>query len=164
MVTVVEQTSDFVAMGDAQKRPFYFNKAARKMLGYGENEDMSRVRIEDTHPTWAMKIVSEQGIPTAIREGRWSGETAFLGRDGKEIPVSQLIMAHKRLDGSISFFSTVARDITERKRWEDELKAKGLELETKVKEMEQLNKILMGREERILELKQEIENLRRQLT
>lgn len=61
-----------------------------------------------------------EGIPTALREGTWSGETALLSRDGREIPVSQVILAHRTPDGKVRFLSTTARDTTDRKQAEVE--------------------------------------------
>ena len=48
----------------------------------------------------------------------------------------------------------------ERKRFADALTATKKELEEKVNQLETLNKIMMGREERILELKGELEKVR----
>ena len=62
--------------------------------------------------------MDKEGIPAAIRDGLWQGETAVLNRDGQEIPVSQVILAHYRADGSVEFLSTIIRDISERKREE----------------------------------------------
>ena len=39
-----------------------------------------------------------------------------MGRDGQEIPVSQVIIAHKSPDGEVEYLSTIARDISEEKR------------------------------------------------
>ncbi len=54
----------------------------------------------------------EEGFPQAIERGFWSGETAFLLPDGTELPVHQVILAHKRDDGTVDYLSTVARDIS----------------------------------------------------
>ncbi|MBD0343858.1 MAG: PAS domain S-box protein [Coleofasciculus sp. Co-bin14] len=51
-----------------------------------------------------------------MRDGVWVGETAFLSDDEREIPVSQLIIAHKSPDGNVKLISTVARDITQQKK------------------------------------------------
>lgn len=123
LTNILEATSDFVAMADLEGRVLYCNKAARQMLGIGEDEDISQLKISDTHPQWANDMVLEGGIPIAIRQGIWSGETAFLGRDGREIPVSQIILAHKSPEGNLEFLSTIARDITERKKIEDNIHA-----------------------------------------
>ncbi|HZY30066.1 MAG TPA: PAS domain S-box protein [Candidatus Methylomirabilis sp.] len=118
LVAILEATTDFVGIADMHERALYINAAGRKMLGIGENEDMLGFPIANTHPEWARKLVLGEGVPAAIRDGAWSGETAMLSRDGREIPVSQVILAHKAADGTVEFLSTIARDITERKRAE----------------------------------------------
>ena len=121
LTAIIEATSDFVAMGDINRNVFYFNKSARRMLDIGEDEDIRSIRAMDTHPEWAAKMVMEEGIPAAIRDGVWHGETAFLSRDGIEIPVSQVIIAHKDAEGAVKYLSTIARDITGLKRVDEEL-------------------------------------------
>lgn len=86
------------------------------MIGIGADEDISDLKIEDTHPDWAAKLVRDEGLPTAVRDGTWRAETALLTRDGIEIPVSQVIVAHKGPDGNVEFFATIMRDITDRAR------------------------------------------------
>ncbi|MBI4381905.1 MAG: PAS domain S-box protein [candidate division NC10 bacterium] len=113
---ILEVTTDFVGIADIHGKAIYLNNSGRKMLGIEEDEDFANRDIADTHPEWAKRIILDEGIPAAIRDGVWSGETAFLSRDGREIPVSQVILAHKAPDGTVQFLSTIARDITERKR------------------------------------------------
>jgi PAS domain S-box-containing protein len=119
LTAILEATSDFVATADAAHRVLYFNKAARQMLGIGQDEDLSTIRIEDTHPRWANDLLLNEGIPTAICEGIWSGETALLARDGREIQISQVIISHKAPDGTVECLSTIGRDITGRRRAEE---------------------------------------------
>ena len=57
-----------------------------------------------------------------LREGFWRGESAIRRRDGREIPVSQVILAHREPEGKIKFFSTICRDITEMKQAEEKLR------------------------------------------
>src|SRR5450756_3181898 len=91
------------------------------MLGFEPGLDPSTVRFLDTHPDWATKLVMEEGIPHAIEHGTWSGETALLRQDGREIPVSQVLIAHKGSDGSVEYLSTIARDITLQKEHEQRI-------------------------------------------
>lgn len=116
LLAILEGTTDFVATADVHGRVLYYNRTARNMLGIGEEEDISSVTIPDTHPEWAGLLVLNEGLPAAAREGVWSGETAFLSRDGREIPVHQLILAHQSEDGKVEYYSTVARDLTDMKR------------------------------------------------
>src|SRR5258708_739653 len=63
-----------------------------------------------------------EALPVAALDGLWQGETAMLNSEGKEIPVSQVVIAHRASDGGIRFFSTIARDISERKAYEKRIK------------------------------------------
>lgn len=118
LVAIIEATSDLVGTADPEGKFFYLNQAGRRMLGFDDNEDISTQRIEDRHPAWAAKLVRGEGIPQAIADGIWSGENAFLRRDGHVIPISQVIIAHKKPDGSLQYLSTTGRDITQRKLYE----------------------------------------------
>jgi PAS domain S-box-containing protein len=120
LVTILETTTDFVSITDAKGRSPYLNRAGRALLGLGEREDIAQTNLV-LHPEWATTLVLNVGIPTAMREGVWAGETALLARDGREIPVSQVIIAHKNDRGEVEFLSTIARDISERKRAEEQL-------------------------------------------
>ncbi|MDO8141108.1 MAG: EAL domain-containing protein [Candidatus Brocadiales bacterium] len=118
---ITETTTDFVATATTEGRVLYINKSGRKVLGIGEDEDISNLKISDCHPKWATDIIVNEGVPDAIREGAWVGETAFLSCDGREIPFSQVIIAHKNPDGTVNNLSTIGRDISERKRFETQI-------------------------------------------
>src|SRR4051794_8579891 len=89
------------------------------MLGVGPGEE---VWLSRARPDWAREMVLRAALPAALRDGVWSGETALLSRDGREIPVHQVILAHRNAAGAVDFLSTIARDITARKRAEDDLR------------------------------------------
>lgn len=152
LIAILEATSDFVATASVDEQIHYLNGAARKIFGFGKDEDLVDFAIWDTCPNWAYEIIRNEGIPTAIRDGVWIGETVFLSQDNavgytsdsetvatlgasappvekqipspeqsvvrREIPVSQLIIAHKAPDGRVNLLSTVARDITQQKKIE----------------------------------------------
>jgi len=119
LVAILEATPDFVGFADAKdKHIVYINKAGRKMIGVGEDEDVTKLNIHDVHPEWTNKMFSEI-IPVAVRDGVWMGECAFLNiRDGYEIPVLMVLSSHKAANGEVEIFSTISRDITERKEAE----------------------------------------------
>jgi PAS domain S-box-containing protein len=116
LVQILEATSDLVGMAKLDGQLFYLNQAGRKMLGFGEDEDISKIRIADTHPGWASALVLNEGIPAALQTGLWSAETAFLRRDGTEFLASQVVIAQKGPTGEVEFLSSIARDISELKR------------------------------------------------
>jgi PAS domain S-box-containing protein len=116
LIAILEATPDIVGTIDLEERIHYLNSAARQIFGFGENDDCVNFTLADVQPEWSYEIVCNEGIPTAMRDGVWVGETAFLSHDGHEIPVSQLIVAHKSSDSSVNMFSTIARDITQQKQ------------------------------------------------
>jgi diguanylate cyclase (GGDEF)-like protein/PAS domain S-box-containing protein len=118
LTAILEATPDFVATGDLDGRVLYMNPAGLRMLGFEVGADVSALPVGSGHPAWALKLVTATGIPHAIEHGTWSGESAFLRPNGTEIPVSQVIIAHKGEAGSIDYLSTIARDISERKEQE----------------------------------------------
>jgi len=119
LVTILNATPDFVGYADAKDAHIiYINPAGRKMIGVGGEEDVTRLKIADVHPEWTNKLFRDEIIPTAIRDGVWTGECAFLNRDRREIPVMMVLLAHKSPTGEVEMFSTISRDISERVRVE----------------------------------------------
>ncbi|MEG3833074.1 MULTISPECIES: PAS domain S-box protein [unclassified Microcoleus] len=118
---ILETTTDWVGIADTQQRTIYINRAAREMLGVGEDADLTGIRISDLTSPKSIDTLVNVGIPAACRDGVWSGETVWQSLDGEEIPVSQVIVAHKSENSEVEFISTIARNITERKRVEEAL-------------------------------------------
>jgi two-component system, cell cycle sensor histidine kinase and response regulator CckA len=114
----LDATPDFVAVADASQRLLYLNRAAHRLLGIEPGVDLSRVNVMERRPKWAVQLLTETAIPTAMQEGAWRGETAFLTHEGEEVPFSQVVLAHPGSDGKVAFLSTIARDISKEKRLE----------------------------------------------
>jgi PAS domain S-box-containing protein len=119
---IMEATPDLVGTADTSGRVFYLNQAGRRMLGLGENEELAHATIADFHPPETSKLIYSQAIPTSRREGVWQGETKLRSRDGREIPISQVILAHRTPEGAVRFYSTIARDISDLKQAEEKLR------------------------------------------
>jgi diguanylate cyclase (GGDEF)-like protein/PAS domain S-box-containing protein len=119
----VGASPDFVGFADASDAHIlYINAAGRAMIGVGEDEDITNYKVADCHPAWANRILEEVALPTATRTGFWQGECALQHRDGHEIPVLIVLVAHKSPAGVVDIFSTTIRDISERKLMEDTLR------------------------------------------
>ncbi len=114
LVSVMETTTDIVSMADAQGQVFYFNRAGYDMLGLRQGDPLNEA-IRQVHPAWAAQLVHDEGIPTAIERGRWLGETAVFDAQGREVPMSQLIMAHRGADGQVEYLWSILRDVSESK-------------------------------------------------
>ena len=95
LAAILEATTDLVSFSDPAGKVLYYNRAGRKLLGIGLDEDVTKMSVADCIPNPSSNIILTEGVPTAIRQGIWSGETFLLSRSGQEIPVSQVILAHK---------------------------------------------------------------------
>ena len=121
LTTILESTSDFVSTSTPDLKITYINKAGMRMIGIKSGILPKNLNILEFHPQWALEIIQNEGIPKAISEGIWRGETAFLKSDGTEIPISQVIMSHKSQNGEVGYLSTIIRDISELKDIEKKL-------------------------------------------
>jgi PAS domain S-box-containing protein len=119
LVSILETTTDVVSMVSPEGRIFYLNHAGRMLTGV-EAQSAADVSLSQVHPAWAAERVMGEGIPAAIRDGVWEGETALLDGHGGEVPVSQVILSHRDAQGKLSHLSTIMRDISERKAAEAE--------------------------------------------
>ncbi|MEW5727443.1 MAG: PAS domain S-box protein, partial [Pseudomonadota bacterium] len=99
LLQILEAARDIVASADERGRLSYMNAAGRAILGIGADEDVTALRIADTHPPEAGEMVLRDALPIARRQGFWEGENEFLTRHGKRVPVWQGFVAHKDSDG-----------------------------------------------------------------
>jgi diguanylate cyclase (GGDEF)-like protein/PAS domain S-box-containing protein len=121
LAAIIEATPDLVAIADASGHRLYLNPAGRKLLGIGQNDDLTRGRLGGDRPEWARAQFVKEILPTATREGSWTGESAYRTADGRDIPVLKVVLAHRAEDGTVAFYSTIARDISRRKQLEAQL-------------------------------------------
>ncbi|TXC66495.1 PAS domain S-box protein [Piscinibacter aquaticus] len=110
---ILDATPDFVGSADPEGRLTYLNRAARKMLGLAPEADIRGLGFAHCHPDWATRAVLEVGVPHARRHGVWAGQLAIACADGREIPVSQVIICQRDAQGRVTRLSTVARDLSE---------------------------------------------------
>jgi two-component system sensor kinase FixL len=115
-------TPDLVASVDANTGVIqYINRAGREMVGLTCEDDLSDCDFVAIVPESAHRFLREAILPCAARDGVWTGECALRHRDGHEIPVRMVMLAHKSPSGEVERFSTISRDITDRKRAEQAL-------------------------------------------
>jgi PAS domain S-box-containing protein len=120
LTAILNNTSDQVVMFYPDERLLYINAAGRSLRNWDETALPNSHVLCELFPSWAYDLLIEKAVPAVNKNGLWQGETALLGKDNIEIPVSQLIMSHRAADGHIEYYSSIMRDITERKRVEQE--------------------------------------------
>lgn len=116
LTTILEATPDLVGITALNGDILYLNRAGRRIIGVDEDEPVASIGNGSAYqPEWVRRRFRDI-LPTLLREGVWSGELGIRSREGREIPLSQVILGHKGTDGVVKFFSTIARDISEQKR------------------------------------------------
>jgi PAS domain S-box-containing protein len=133
----LEATPDFVAIFQPHGRALSVNRAFRQAVGIAEDDDLSSITIPDLYSRDATDLILREGIPTAVREGVWSGEILLKNADGCSIPISQVILAHKSAEGSVEFLSTLGRDITAQKAAEASVRESELRFRSVVQSLDE---------------------------
>ncbi|MFM7407980.1 MAG: PAS domain S-box protein [Cuspidothrix sp.] len=128
LIAILEASTDYIGMSDAAGNILWNNTEFKRLWNANTNQNVKERKIADYHPPWAIELVLKEGLPAAIANGTWIGETALLTSDGEEIPVSQLIIAHKSPNGEVEFLSTILRDMRVRKEYEQNLERSNAEL------------------------------------
>ncbi len=120
LAAILDTTRDFVAISDGQQHGWYINREGLRMTGISRSGPGNTYEMSRVHPAWAMERIRAEALPAAKAKGSWLGETALVDAGGREIPVSQLVMAHFDRSGRLEFISSVARDISELKRAQED--------------------------------------------
>ena len=142
LANVLEASEDYIGLADTKGKVLWNNPQMKKVVGV---EDVTKLSIVDYHPAWAIEILHRKAIPTAMANGTWLGETALLTKQGREIPVSQLIIAHKNPKGDTEYISTVMRDLTPQIKAEKSLKEKAQQLKYANQKLVQTTSLLKKR-------------------
>jgi diguanylate cyclase (GGDEF)-like protein/PAS domain S-box-containing protein len=118
--TILDATLDPVVTVTRDGEIRYINPAGRQLLGIREPRRFG-LGLSDFLPEWAQQQIFRTAIPTAIEEGSWQGESAMLTANEVEVPISVTAVPHPNDDGEIELISFIARDQSERKRFDDHL-------------------------------------------
>src|SRR3984893_1459438 len=126
LAALVEQAADLMAIVDLSGgTPIYLNKAGLKMMGFDSWEEARARRGIHYYFPEDRQFVNEVLWPTVLEQGSWSGEMRFRHfKTGEPIPV--LYSSHRIDDpetGQPVNVGNVCRDITDRKRAEEKLRA-----------------------------------------
>ncbi|MFI9651258.1 diguanylate cyclase [Guyparkeria halopsychrophila] len=142
LAAILDSTPDIVAMHDGDGTMLYLNATGRRFAGLPERSsqdlwqpktgwDRSDLPPETeslegalrwAHPPWVAEKILNEGLPIAWEEGSWRGETVALDGEGKEVPVSQVLIVHRDDAGEMDQVSTILGDISARRDLEDQLR------------------------------------------
>jgi two-component system, chemotaxis family, CheB/CheR fusion protein len=132
---IMESVRDFAIFTiDAEGRVVDWNSGAEGVFGFSEEEILGRHADLIFSPEDRANGVPAREIATAAASGCALDERWHMRKDGSPLFVSGALRAIRDEHGTLRGFTKVARDITERKQHEEELKKARDELEKKVAE------------------------------
>jgi PAS domain S-box-containing protein len=145
LATVVRDSNDAITIQDFMGRITAWNRGAELMYGYGEAEAL-QMNIE--HLTAPGKVAEEKDFVRRLAAGEAvaSLETQRVTKDGRILDVWMTVTKLMDEAGKPIGIASTERDITERKREEEEIRKLNAELEQRVHErtrrLEEANKEL----------------------
>lgn len=177
--TVTDSVRDAIVMIDSSGKISFWNSAASDLFGYGQEEVMGQ-DLHDYIVPKEMRSKVEKGLAQFKLSGEgpvFDGLLEFqaLRKDGTQFPV-ELSVSPIQMEGD-RYATGTARDITKRKRAEEAVRRLNEELEERVRErtaqfenankdlqenmaqLERFSDLAHGREIRMIQLKQEVNEL-----
>lgn len=143
--------TDGMMHSDVHGKIIDVNDALVGMLGYDRDELIGKNSMEITPERW--HDPENQFVHrTVFNKGRGEFDKEYIVNDGSIIPVRVHYWLVRDDKGDPSGVWTLIRDMTERRAAEEEM-------HKRIFEIEKLNKFMMGRELRIIDMKREINEL-----
>ena len=121
LVQMADQTSNLLAMADLEGKLFFVNRTLCQTLGYAKEELLSvsfRNLISPNHP----RELADEIANRMYQAGGWAGEARVRRKDGSDFAVDAIVQPLIDKKGEVTGCFGVARDNSERKRAEQELR------------------------------------------
>ncbi|MFB2973212.1 PAS domain S-box protein [Aerosakkonema sp. BLCC-F183] len=136
LISLLENSSDYIALASLDGKIIFLNDAGQRLVGINNIEEAKRTVVFDFLMKEDICDYMERVLPAIIRNGRWEGEYRF-----RNFQNNKPIIVHKNAfriadakTGKPIAIATISRDITERKRAEQEIIKLNEELEKRVME------------------------------
>lgn len=116
---LMDNTSDFISIGEVGGTFTYVNPAGLAMIGR---------HSEDPRSLKPLDVLTDESVKRfpaihaqVMEDGFWAGELALKHKDGRAIPVSMVLLLINGEDGAPASIGAISRDLTEQKAMETAL-------------------------------------------
>lgn len=124
LISLIENSPDFIGLATLEGLPLYLNRAGRTMVGIAD-EDYHNKSVKDYFfPEEGQKVMNKV-LPEVIEKGRWEGETHLRHfQTGEAIPVHARLFTIKDVDMSLPIgIASITRDVSDQLRIQQEHEA-----------------------------------------
>ena len=115
LLKVIEMSPDLFMTFDLEGHATYLNAAARAVFGSPSSDILAGFSLKAIFAQNDVARACNESVPTACKHDHWEGETELITISGQVLPVHQVILSHKGEAGQVEFYSTVMRDVSERR-------------------------------------------------
>ncbi|MBE9037227.1 PAS domain S-box protein, partial [aff. Roholtiella sp. LEGE 12411] len=140
LVSVVENSSDFIGIATLEGQLLYINDAGQKLVGLSSLKEVKQKTILDYVMPEDQAYLQEHILPTVLKQGRWQGEFRFQHlQTSQPIPVDyNIFTVNDHKTGQPIALATVTRNITEQKQAEERILQLNKDLQRRVIELQTL--------------------------
>ena len=126
--TLLDRTPNLIAMANDTGALFYLNPAGRALLHVESDQDIADLTLTSCHAPAMRDCLGNEAIPTALRDGVWTGDSVLLTSDGREVKAFLTVIAHHDRNGQLDGFSLLERDMSEWMRIGEALRVSQIQL------------------------------------
>jgi len=118
---LLDLAPDLIAVRDLQGKIIFWNRGGQNTYGWSPEEAIGRMPQELVHSKYPIPLKDIEAI--VLAQGSWEGELEQLTREGRPIVVASRWSLWRDERGAPKAILVINRDITERKRAEEQLRS-----------------------------------------
>ncbi|MBH8565660.1 PAS domain S-box protein [Nostoc sp. CENA67] len=144
LVSLIENSSDFIGIATLEGESLYVNNAGQKLVGIESIEEVRRMVLLDYLMPEDKAFLNQHILPIVFTQGRWQGEFRLRHlQTNLPIPVDCNIftITDKNTNQPIAV-ATVTRDITEQKQAREQIIQLNKDLQRRVVELQTLLEVI----------------------
>ncbi|MBN3943032.1 PAS domain S-box protein [Nostoc sp. NMS9] len=144
LVSVVENSSDFIGIATLEGQLLYINDAGQKLVGLASLDEVRQKAVLDYFMPKDKAYFKKYILPTVLSEGRWQGEFCFRHlQTGQPIPVDyNIFTVTDNNTGQPIALATVTRNISEQKQTQEQILQLNRDLQRRITELQTLLEVI----------------------
>lgn len=117
LVTIIENSRDFIALASSEGKPFFLNPAGKNLVEISGADSVEKLNMFKFFMPEDLPVVLSEILPSVLENGSWQGEFRLKNfKTGQPIPVDYNVFLVKDPQTNKSIgFATVSRDISQQK-------------------------------------------------
>ncbi|MBC6434380.1 PAS domain S-box protein [Nostoc sp. HG1] len=144
LVSLVENSSDFIGIATLEGQLLYINDAGQKLVGLESQDEVRQKAVLDYFMPKDKAYFQQYILPTVLSEGRWQGEFCFRHlQTGQPIPVDyNIFTVTDNNTGQPIALATVTRNISEQKQAKEKILQLNKDLQRRITELQTLLEVI----------------------